>query len=99
MWMCCRIPCPAYREGSSVAGPAAAVREEEVCLCGAGAGSRAGEMVAASDEAGGGGAVVVLGEFGVDVGCAFGGLRVCVCQRLWSEGIRSRVKGILVTVP
>ena len=67
---------------SSVARPAAAVREEEVCLCSAGAGGWAGEVVTASDEAGGCGAVVVLGEFGVNEGCAFGCLWVCRCQRL-----------------
>lgn len=69
-------------QGSSIARPAAAVCEEEVCLSGTGADGWAGKVVAASDEAGGGGTVVVLGEFRVNVGCAFGCLWVCKCQRL-----------------
>ena len=47
------------RQGDAVAGPAAAVGEEEVGLRGAGARVRVGEVVPAADEAGGRGAVVV----------------------------------------
>ncbi len=61
-------------EGPAVGGPAAAVGEEEGRLGGAGAGGRAGEVVAAAEEGGAGGAGVVLGEGGVDVSGAFGGL-------------------------
>lgn len=61
-------------EGAAVGGPAAAVGEEEGRLCGAGAAVWVREVVAAAEEAGGGGAGVVLGEGGVDVAGAFGGL-------------------------
>jgi hypothetical protein len=61
-------------EGPAVGGPAAAVGEEEGCLCGAGAGGGVGKVVAAAEEGGAGGAGVVRGERGVDVAGAFGGL-------------------------
>jgi hypothetical protein len=46
----------------AVGGPAAAVRDEERCLHGAGGGAGLCEVVAAADEAGGRGAAVVRGE-------------------------------------
>lgn len=61
-------------EGAPVGGPAAAVGEEEGRLRRAAAGGGVGEVVAAAEEGGGAGAGVVLGEGGVDVGGAFGGL-------------------------
>lgn len=62
-------------EGDAVARPAAAVREEEVCLRRAGAGVRVGEVVAPADQSRRCGSVIVGGEAGVDVAGAFGCLR------------------------
>lgn len=61
--------------------------DEVGCLGGAGAGAGAGEVVATSDQAGGCGAVVVLGKFGVDVGCSLSGLSGSVCQCCEGEGL------------
>lgn len=60
------------REGESVGGPAAAVRDEEACLRGAGAGVGVCVVVSPADEAGGCGGGVVCVEEGVYVCCSFG---------------------------
>lgn len=88
-------------EGDAVGGPAAAVGEEEGRLGGAGGGGRwAREVVAAADEAGGCGRGVVGGEFGVDVGGAFGclgGVSIEVfffaCRGVGKEGKRGEREG------
>ena len=68
------------REGDAVAGPAAAVGEEEGRLRCAGGFVRVGEVVAAPDEAGVCGAGVVGGEFGVFYCGAF----CCLGERVGS---------------
>ena len=61
-------------ERDAVAGPTAAVCEEEVSLRRAGAGVGVSKVVAAADEAGAGCAAVVRGEGRVLIGCSFRGL-------------------------